>query len=197
MADAATMNEVAQLLLTKTRMSRKRKREIIDTLGIADNIRVISSPVEENTIECLVHAFADLEPKTQYSVCDKKYRVDLYLMKANIVVECDENGHTSYCTVAELKRTRDITKELQNCQWERYDPYRHGFHIGKTIFSIREKIKAAGADPQAADAKHQEMLALTQRLAVLRGDNGKPRDRKVAGGTRRDQFRFCLAGCVP
>jgi very-short-patch-repair endonuclease len=63
------------------------------------------------------------------------YRVDMYVHELNVVVECDENDHSSYDTESEMARQEFITKEL-GCRWVRYNPYAVDFDVFAIISQI-------------------------------------------------------------
>ena len=92
---------------------------------------------EEQIVSVLLEAFYDCEPCTQFFVSG--YRIDLYLVKPRIAVECDEWGHNNYCKKQEIKRQREIKRSL-GCSFVRFDPYSDGFNIGKVIASIRDLL---------------------------------------------------------
>ena len=61
-----------------------------------------------------------------YTTCIRQYRiegyqVDLYLPDLNIVVECDEHGHSHYSQWDEISRQSYIEHRL-GCKFIRYDP---------------------------------------------------------------------------
>lgn len=89
---------------------------------------------EEQIVVVLCAAFSDAEPCPQF-FCSG-YRIDLYLAKYRIAVECDEYGHSRYCKKQEAKRTRTIKKAL-GCSFVRFDPYVVDFNLGAVIAEIR------------------------------------------------------------
>lgn len=93
----------------------------------------IKSNIEFDTISVLETAFSMFDPARQFRV--QTYRVDLYLRKLNVCVECDENGHASYSDGSETRRQRHIKSHLR-CRFVRYNPNDPEFNIGDVIRQI-------------------------------------------------------------
>lgn len=85
--------------------------------------------------QVLCAAFADYDPCPQFYV--KGYRVDLYLAKPRLAIECDERNHPKYCQKLEKKREQRI-KEALGCSFLRFNPYCRSFNIGGLIYRIRQ-----------------------------------------------------------
>lgn len=83
------------------------------------NVRIESK--EENTIMFVVKCFMDRYKMTRQFKVDR-YRVDLYIHKLNLIVECDENDHTHYDKTKDQERTEIINTTLANPTWVRYNP---------------------------------------------------------------------------
>lgn len=92
-------------------------------------------PRTENQINNVLRAaFADCDPCSQFYV--KGYRIDLYLAKPRLAIECDEKKHSAYCQKLERKREQSI-KEALGCSFLRFDPYSNSFNIGDLIYQVR------------------------------------------------------------
>lgn len=92
---------------------------------------------EEQIISVLKEAFKDCDPVTQFYCCG--YRIDLYLAKDRIAIECDENDHSHYKNKDELKREQSIKSALA-CSFVRFNPYDPSFNIGSVILEIRQLL---------------------------------------------------------
>ena len=86
----------------------------------------------------------ELSSITQYKVGN--YRVDLYFPQIRLVIECDENNHSGYDQVNEVKRHEYIEKTL-NCVIYRYNPDSKDFFIYRLIYEITsiQEMKMFGA----------------------------------------------------
>lgn len=80
----------------------------------------------------LTIAFPDII--MQYKV--DRYKIDGYIKKYNVAIECDESQHAYYNKDEDAKRTETINKILDNPSWVRFKP-------GQDIFEIIGKIIAA------------------------------------------------------
>lgn len=116
--------EVLQIIgldiLTHLRASSARKLEILSWFGVEDsNVICVKLFVETEIIPKLIIALEDYDPVPQHAV--GKYRIDLYLKKVRLAIECDENGHRSYDSIRDDIRTEIITSTL-SCDWFRFNP---------------------------------------------------------------------------
>ena len=116
--------------------------EIIKIIGCSPASEIVTSDkfyprTEVQVISVLVKAFHDCEPCTQF-YCGG-YRVDLYLAKYRIAIECDEAGHLGYCSERESLRESTIKSAL-GCSFVRFNPYAKDFNLGDVFAAIR-KIK--------------------------------------------------------
>jgi very-short-patch-repair endonuclease len=93
----------------------------------------IKSNIEFDTISVLERALSMFDPTRQFRV--QPYRVDLYLRKLNVCIECDEHGHASYPNDSEMRRQRRIESYL-GCGFVRYNPNDPEFNIGDVIRQI-------------------------------------------------------------
>lgn len=92
---------------------------------------------EDQIISVLSEAFSDCEPCPQFYCFG--YRVDLYLAKPRIAIECDENGHKCYGFSKESVREQKI-KDALGCSFVRFDPYDADFNLGGVIRRIRDLV---------------------------------------------------------
>ena len=71
------------------------------------------------------------------------FRVDLYFKEHNIVVECDERGHSSYDEEKEEDRKLAIREIFQDPVVIRFNPDEPFFDIFKVIGKIHQAIRAS------------------------------------------------------
>lgn len=110
--------------------------EVAKSLGI-ETYSVLNCVKEQETIDCIVHAFKGEEMVRQY-VCGS-YRIDLYFPKHELAVECDEFGHKDRKPEYEVNRQSYIEKEL-GCQFVRFNPDEETFNIFDVINRIYKKL---------------------------------------------------------
>jgi very-short-patch-repair endonuclease len=82
-----------------------------------------------------IHGIVEFE--RQYKI--GHYYVDVYLPKYNIVIECDEFGHSSYDIHEEMMREEYIKTQLK-CHFIRFDPCSKDFQLSKLLHSILKII---------------------------------------------------------
>ena len=102
--------------------ANRAKTELLRAMGI--HATVLFPIAEVDTVTSLSTTFAAYDPIRQYQVVgchNNLYRIDLYLRKAKIAIECDERGHSSYSKTREDERQRTIEAQL-GCHFVRYDP---------------------------------------------------------------------------
>ena len=121
--------EEAGVLQLISRSRSPKALEIAKKLGFT----TFHSLPEQESMLVLESAFADLSPIRQFAV--HGYRIDLYLAKVNITIECDEDGH-SYGYPDDHVREQTIKSAL-GCSFVRFNPNEAGFNIGDVIFAIR------------------------------------------------------------
>jgi very-short-patch-repair endonuclease len=128
----STVNLHGLKALVATSRSPKA-REIAQAMGFD----VYVSPIESDCIRILEASFSELDPMRQFKI--GPYRIDLYLHKARIAIECDEGGHPFYDARDEKKRQLFIIETL-DCQILRFNPDEQGFNIGCVIWQIRKML---------------------------------------------------------
>lgn len=116
------------------------------------HVRFISA--ETDTIEA-IRSTLSVETITQYSV--GKYRIDLFIPKYNIGIECDEHEHKSYDNEYELNRENEI-KNITKCTFIRYDPYSNNFNIFKLIKTINDKIYSIDNENNNFEIKYMQLM---------------------------------------
>lgn len=120
------------LIIAHTRMSSLRVNEVKEQLGL-EHLMVVSATAEYETIDVIEAAFVNFGPIRQFAVAD--YRIDLYLTRLDIAIECDESNHQGYDRDAEKLRI-DTISAIKKCVWVRYNPYKTGFNVGEVISRI-------------------------------------------------------------
>jgi very-short-patch-repair endonuclease len=122
-------------MLVRGNLPSKIKQMLLNEAGITST--VVSSIAEHDIIAVLKASFQDQDPVQQFRV--GTYRIDLYLRKANLSVECDEHNHKHYDQVEEAIRTNYISQKL-NCAWIRFNPFSEQFNVGDVVYRIRYAI---------------------------------------------------------
>jgi very-short-patch-repair endonuclease len=70
------------------------------------------------------------------------YRIDLYFVKYNLAIECDEDAHNRKTNIInDLLREESIKKEINGISFIRYKPYDRDFNIYKLLNEIFVFIK--------------------------------------------------------
>jgi very-short-patch-repair endonuclease len=92
---------------------------------------------EAEYIGHLMDVFDIYNPLRQYAV--ETYRVDLYLEKINIVVECDEEDHKGRCPVYEKAR-EEIVLDVLDCSMVRFNPDHPEFSVFSVIKVIHRLV---------------------------------------------------------
>lgn len=92
---------------------------------------------EADFISALQKTFPD-EIITQWIVPDTDYRLDAYMPKYNIAIECDEEKHQYQ--IAEDRARQDKITRIIKCSWVRFKPDDPNCNIFTTIGEIHKKI---------------------------------------------------------
>jgi very-short-patch-repair endonuclease len=124
---------------------------------------------ETDTIECIISSLC-CETIKQYII--DRYRVDLYIPKYNIVVECDENEHKDRDVEYETERELYITNKL-NCIFIRYDPYSEYFNIFKVINDINKEINKIEEKKVQELQNEIKIINLNKELEIQKLTNEK------------------------
>ena len=93
---------------------------------------------EEEIVQQLSTAFSRFGPIKQFRI--GSYRIDLYLSKLKVAVECDEHGHVGYSQLHEEQRQAFIQTQL-GCTFVRFDPYAPGFDVMEQVARILERLE--------------------------------------------------------
>jgi hypothetical protein len=89
------------------------------------------------------------DPKQEFVITQPNFRIDLYLKKSKLAIECDEIGHTYESPIRRKSRQKAIEDKL-NCRFLRFNPHDIDFDIGKILDRILRHIlglKINGDDP--------------------------------------------------
>ena len=131
-------------LITRTRkLITPDVRKLLDDFNIIQLNKEYKTKIftkEQLTLSSIVNILKIYNPKDQYVIGD--YRLDLFIPKYNIVIECDENGHSGYNPNDEKKRVDFINSELgiTSENWIRYNPDENNFDIEKVVRIIIARI---------------------------------------------------------
>ena len=92
---------------------------------------------EQSVIESIRDTFKGEDIRIQYTVLG--YRIDLYFYEHKLAIEIDELGHNDRNTDYEIKRQREIEKEL-NCVFIRTNPDAADFNTNRLKNQIYKHI---------------------------------------------------------
>lgn len=125
-APAELIEFIVRAVVANARQSSAEKREALATFGYsaAPQLDVHRRFTELEICADLIKAFGSLDPVRQYIV--GRYRIDLYLRRVKLAIECDEHGHRKYSSDAEAARESFIVSR-EGCRFVRFDPYAPGF----------------------------------------------------------------------
>jgi very-short-patch-repair endonuclease len=96
----------------------------------AIHIETIMTRQEASSLLTITKAFVQLQMMIQYRV--GPYRIDLYIPKYKLAVECDEHDHSAYPGQDEAARQTFIESAL-GCTFIRFNPDAQEFNIGTVI----------------------------------------------------------------
>ena len=121
-------------------ITRSRKRSIYEfahNIGI-DVKGTLYLCFEAETTNCIFQTFKGEEIIEQYTV--ELYRLDLYLPRYKLAIECDEKQHTG-----NIHKNQDIIREerikdILGCTFIRYKPYDNDFNIFELLNAIYKHI---------------------------------------------------------
>ena len=94
-------------------------------------VHPIIMSIEKATISFIEKSLYDIT-KTNREFKIGIYRIDLYIPKFKIAIECDEHNHKTYNTTKDIERENYIKEQL-NCIFIRYDPTSDSFDLSKII----------------------------------------------------------------
>ena len=121
-----------QYVISRSRKSTYNLRMLAKALGIY--VHENKPPFkEQETILNVMTAFKGEKMRTQYNV--DGYRIDLYLPKHKLVLECDEFHHRDRDIGYEVERQKHV-EEMLGCKFIRYNPDAEDFNLFKVINRI-------------------------------------------------------------
>jgi very-short-patch-repair endonuclease len=94
------------------------------------------TPVEADTLKIIMDAFNGDNMKLQHKFGD--YKVDLFFPDHNLIIECDERGHSD--RDPRYEKTRQEFIEREGHKFIRYNPHDPDFSIINVINSIYRHI---------------------------------------------------------
>ena len=122
-------------IIMQSRLSDSKTIKFRTDLGF-NQINLILKK-EQSVIESIKDTFKGEDIRIQYTVLG--YRIDLYFYEYKLAIEIDELGHNDRNTDYEIKRQREIEKEL-NCVFIRTNPDAADFNINKLNNQIFKRI---------------------------------------------------------
>jgi very-short-patch-repair endonuclease len=133
-----TENGVRTLLLKSRKMF-----DIIEKLAkvLEININLFTDKVIVKESQCITR-IKNILPKStyiEYQYNLDKYFIDMYLPDYNLVIECDEFGHSKYNKEKELEREKFIKDKL-NCKFIRINPDEKDFNFDLIIPEIYKNM---------------------------------------------------------
>ena len=131
-------------IIMQSRLSDSKTIKFRTDLGFNQINLIIKK--EQSVIESIKDTFKGEDIRIQYTVLG--YRIDLYFYKYKLAIEIDELGHNDRNTDYEIKRQREIEKEL-DCVFIRTNPDAADFKMNRLknqiykhiIKSKKEKLK--------------------------------------------------------
>ena len=111
-------------------------RKVIERFQLPESILTLPTDIQPHTEKEILGKLVQALPWpciTQFAI--GSHRIDLYIPKYKIAVECDEFDHVQYNTLDEEARQLFISKQL-TCNWVRFDPYNENFCIFNVIRRI-------------------------------------------------------------
>ena len=107
----------------KSKLPAEDLEAMLDKLQISNQLILDAKKkvVDEKNIVKLLRKALPFEAVPQFAI-GPFYRIDLYLPKHKIAIECDEFRHEAYDRRKDETRERFISDQL-GCRWVRFDPY--------------------------------------------------------------------------
>ena len=122
-------------IIMQSRLSDSKTMKFRTDLGF-NQINLILKK-EQSVIESIRDTFKGEDIRIQYTVLG--YRIDLYFYEYKLAIEIDELGHNDRNTDYEIKRQREIEKEL-NCVFIRTNPGAADFNMNRLKNQIYKHI---------------------------------------------------------
>lgn len=146
-SEKVTYNESKEIYINKFGLERliskstkisnlNMKEKLIENFNL--NINVMHQTIEQETLTPIKNILDEIyETIPQHKV--DKYKIDLYVPKLKLAIECDEFNHRHYNQESEKEREDRITEEL-DCIFFRYNPCNKNFNLYKTIGELMKLI---------------------------------------------------------
>ena len=75
-------------------------------------------------------------PKTEFALKNPRFKIDLYLEKSKLPIECDELGHDRESYESRIDREEDIKKKIGCHEFLRFNPHDKNFNFEKLFRCI-------------------------------------------------------------
>jgi len=119
-------------------------------------------------IGAIVKTLSHLKTYTQFKI--GRYRLDLYIPKYNLAIECDEFNHSNRDPEYEEQRESFIKNEL-NCEFIRFNPDAKNFSTYDVIGEILKHIeKSKNEELKASNQKINKLKVEIENLTEQLGD---------------------------
>lgn len=119
-----------------------------------------------------------------YQYCVDDYFVDMYLPEYNLVIECDEYGHTKYNNEKDKERETYIKNKLK-CDFLRFNPDEKNFNIILVVKKIYEKIMANFNTQNLPSKKIKVKSQIQHPQKIIINDN-KEKDIDIITENKKD-----------
>jgi hypothetical protein len=89
-------------------------------------------------------------PKIEFALTRPRYKIDLYLEKSKLPIECDELGHDRESYESRIDREEDIKQKIGCHEFLRFNPHDNNFNFEKLLKCIIYHIigkQINGQDP--------------------------------------------------
>jgi very-short-patch-repair endonuclease len=117
-------------------LRRRDKVQNVDDIDLKIIHRYL--PKETETLGFIYDIFSsNFNVKREF--CFMNYRIDLYFTDHKLAIECDENGHKSYCAFAEEARENILKKHL-GCTFIRFNPDDEHFSLARLVARINSVL---------------------------------------------------------
>ena len=120
--------------LRRDHMDQKQIQDIISRFDLPESILSDTDlPHTEKEIMKQIMNALPWDCELQFAI--GSHRIDLYIPKFKIAIECDEFDHVQYNRIEDENRQRFVTDQL-TCTWVRFDPYNENFCVFNVIRDI-------------------------------------------------------------